>query len=138
MNYYYLDMNSDLSPRFDAEIIKKLGGFNDINEFIQFVKKEYIQSVPKKAIGNYSFDSKKKWLPLILLDTGSGNILRGKIKRKEITHSNYKTEYQNLILNYFNFAITNKFDIIIAMDFAAKNTLKAGEMKDKSYADGVL
>lgn len=138
MNYYYLDINSDLTPRFDTEIIKKLQGFKDINEFIQYVKKEYIQAVPKKAINSYSFDSKKKWLPMILLDSGSGNILRGKIKRKEVTHSNYKIEYQKLILNYFNFAISSKFDIIIALDFAAKNTLKAGEMKDKAYVDGVL
>ncbi|GEM_PF-3595479 len=138
MNYYYLDINSDLSPRFDTEIIKKLQGFKNINEFIQYVKKEYTQSVPKKAIINYSFDSKMKWLPMILLDSGSGNILRGKIKRKEVTHSNYKSEYQKLILNYFDFAISNKFDIVIAMDFAAKNTLKAGEMKDKSYVGGVL
>src|SRR3989344_1006230 len=44
MNYYYLDINSDLSPRFDTEIIKKLQGFKDVNAFIQYVKKEYLKA----------------------------------------------------------------------------------------------
>ncbi|MBU1613568.1 hypothetical protein KKC87_04040 [Patescibacteria group bacterium] len=138
MNYYYLDINSDLSPRFDTTTIKKLQSFKNINEFIQFVKKEYAESNPKKIINGYKIDTKNGWNPLILLDSGSGNILREKIKKKELTHSNYKTEYNKLISEYFDFAISNKFDILIAIDFAAKNTLKAGEMKDKDYVNGII
>ncbi|MCK4729900.1 MAG: hypothetical protein KAT28_01135 [Candidatus Aenigmarchaeota archaeon] len=138
MNYYYLDINSDLSPRFDTKLVKEILKFKDINQFIQHIKKTYLFSEPKKAIVNFKYDGSKEWRPVVLLDSGSGNILRGKIKRKEITHENYKAEYQKIVKEYFDFSILNKFDMIIAIDFAGKNTLKAGEKNDQDYVAGVV
>ncbi|MFH1978638.1 MAG: hypothetical protein ABIJ92_04905 [Candidatus Aenigmatarchaeota archaeon] len=138
MNYYYLDINSDSTPRFDTNLIRILSEFKNINSFIQYVKKEYLESASKKAIKNYKYEKETVWLPIILLDSGSGNILRGKIKGGELTTENYKNKYKKLIDDYFSFSISNKFDIIIAMDFAGKNTLKAGEMKDKEYVSNVV
>jgi len=138
MNYYYLDIHSDVNPRFDTNLIKDLQEFSDIGEFIQHVKKTYLTSSPKKGIEGFKYDSKIAWIPITLLDSGSGNILRGKIKRRELTHENYREEYKKIIKDYLDFAISKKFDMVVAMDFAEKNTLKAKEKKDKDYVDGIF
>jgi len=137
MNYYYLDINSDLEPRFDTGLIKELQNYDDIGEFIQYIKMKYLTGSPKKAVSKFKYDVEKIWNPIFLLDSGSGNILRGMIKRRELTHDNYKQEYEKTIKNYFEFATSKKFDILIAIDFAGKNTLKDNEMSDTNYVDGV-
>jgi queuine/archaeosine tRNA-ribosyltransferase len=136
MNYYYLDINSGMSPRFDTSLIKKFASMGDIIDFIQEVKREYVSNLPKKVISNYNL-TKDKWQPMTLLDSGSGNILRNKIKNKTLTPKNYRIEYDKIVKEFFNFMRQHKFDLGIAMDFASKNTFKAGELRDKDYIEGI-
>jgi queuine/archaeosine tRNA-ribosyltransferase len=138
LNYYYLDINSDLKTRFDTGLIKELQEYDDIIKFIQYIKKNYLTSLPKKGIKSFPYNPQIIWNPMTLLDSGSGNILRGKIRRNELIHNNFRQEYIDIIKNYFNFAISKKFDILIALDFAGKNALKDNEMNDKKYVSGVI
>lgn len=136
MNYYYLDINSKLSPRFDTKLVREFSTMQDIIDFIQRVKEEYLLGDNKKAVSNF-VHSNKKWSPIVLLDSGSGNILRDELRTGGISKKNYKQKYDLIVKEFFDFIVLHKFDMGIAIDFAAKNTLKDNEAKDKDYLKGL-
>lgn len=133
VNYYYLDIHSDLKHRFDTRLIRDFETISNVIDFIQHVKKDYI---PSKVISNFKL-STKKWEPLVLLDSGSGNILRNLIVDEKINLKEFKSEYEKVVERYYSFVEKHKVDIAIAMDFAGKNTNKDGEHEDENYTDNI-
>ena len=132
LNYYYIDINSDLKNRFDTGLVRQFSAMKDIRDLFPVIKKTYIERERIDLPRKYSV-SESPWRPLILLDSGSGNILRDLIQKHKITQQTYRQQYVDIVDNFLSFIETHEFDVGIAIDFAKKNTLKDGEMKDKNY-----
>ena len=130
LNYYYLDIESDLSPRFDTQIVEEFSKLTDVEELINAIKNRYLNH--EDAVKVYEYTD-KAWKPMVLLDSGSGNILRNKIRKGELTKENHEEVYSSIVHDFLEFLSKHKFDIGIAMDFAEKNTYKAGERKNPEY-----
>ncbi|MBN1275769.1 hypothetical protein JXA12_05795 [Candidatus Woesearchaeota archaeon] len=135
LNYYYIDIDSDLSPRFDTSLVEDFKGMKDILDFIKHIKKAYCEK--SDALKKDYSISESEWKPVVLLDSGSGNILRNKIKNKELTKDNYSEKYKSVVDDYLSFLEKHLFDIGIVMDFAKKNTYKAGELSDVEYVKNI-
>ena len=135
LNYYYLNTEFKKTMEFDGKILSKISKFCSINDFLIDARDIFV-----KEKGRIAPDHKYcevKWNPIIMLDSGSGNIFRDLIQKKQLTQENFKTIYTEEVKKYLEFGISNKFDIIIAMDIAAKYTSKNNEHLDSNYKNNL-
>lgn len=129
LNYYYLNPSFDKGMRFDTRTRKTFKEQGDAHELIRIVKNK----IMNKLNSDFPSSTEEVWNPLIMLDNGSGNILRDYIGRGELNVSTIKSAYTDIINEYSEFLVSHRFDIGISMDFAQKNTYKGGEMLDQRY-----
>lgn len=125
LNYYFLN-----NPSFDTDILEKLHERGGIVEFLKEVRESFIEK--GRIIPNYKF-VETNWDPEVMLDSGSGNIFRDFVKDKKLTVEKFEEFYTDVIKEYIEFGFKHEFDILIAMDIAAKYTEKKGEHKDAYY-----
>ena len=129
MNYYYLNVNSGCSPRFDADVISDFNRDDlTVADLVSMAVRKYQNKV--HDFGNSI--TAQKWDSFVMLDSGSGNILRDTSLGRGEDALKY---YSDIIFDYLNFLETHKFDIGISMDFTLKNTYKNNENRDNIYLE---
>ena len=129
LNYYYLNTKFEKTPAFNTKILQELGSFDDIRTFIEQTRKHLIENDNCCITGmRYQLSN---WNPLVLLDSGSGNIFRD--IAKEISESNFEKLFKSEIKDYINFCEMLKFNMAISLDIAGKYTWKKGENSDVNY-----
>lgn len=128
LNYYYLNNSFQKTMSFDQDVLNNIFEFSDIKEFIQFVKKSFIQKNRKP--NNIKIEIKDV-IEQFILDSGTGNILRDLINENKINNDSLS----NLVESYLQFSEKLKFNLVVALDFALKYTHKKGEGKSKIYQE---
>jgi tRNA-guanine family transglycosylase len=129
LNYYYLNTRFEKTPAFNTKILQKLNSFDDIRKFIEYARKRLIEN-DKSCLHGMRYEP-SPWDPLVLLDSGSGNIFRDLLK--QISETNFEKVFISEIKDYMNFCETLKFDMAISLDIAGKYTWKKGENLDGNY-----
>jgi tRNA-guanine family transglycosylase len=125
MNWYYLTGGGT----FKVKWIEHLDKFEDIFNFLKFIQEEFLKR------GMVKHDYKKspiKWRPIMMVDSGSGNILRDLVERS-LDYHKIAERFFSMIPDYVHFSMKLSFDIMIALDFSRKYTYKKGESESKYY-----
>jgi tRNA-guanine family transglycosylase len=125
MNWYYLTGGGT----FKVKWVRYLKEFKDIFDFLKFMQEEFLKH------GLVKHNHKKSqidWRPLMMIDSGSGNIVRD-LAETSLSHSEISKKFVSMIPDYLHFSIGLSFDIMIALDFSRKYTYKKGESESKYY-----
>ncbi len=110
--------------------VKEIGKHDNIGKFILHLRDEFFKK--NYFISDYKY-TQLDWDPVTILDSGSGNLLTFEIIEKK---SNFKETVENfisIIPKYFEFCTKQKFNIMIALDFAEKYTHKDEEKKNLDF-----
>jgi len=132
LNYYYLNTNFRKPVEFDKKVLLNLIKYNDINKFIQDTSNFFALDL-KKVSTSFAYTT-PNWNPTVLLDSGSGNILRDISSNLSVDNS-YIEIYKKIISEYHKFVDRLNIDMCIAFDFALKYTYKNNEGEDKIYQE---
>tara|TARA_Y100000590_G_scaffold46355_1_gene49166 strand:+ start:1040 stop:2512 length:1473 start_codon:yes stop_codon:yes gene_type:complete len=143
--FYYLSGQGTFKFTMGYEILNN----EPINEFTIrsreiFCGQREIQTRNGAAIVNpanisnrhpYNTLTINNWNPIALLDSGFGNFLMSSIEKILVTNQNPGTDevfsvFQRAMPDYFEFCENHSFDVMIALDYANKNT-------DKKWAANV-
>ncbi|MEM2614287.1 MAG: hypothetical protein QXO15_08720 [Nitrososphaerota archaeon] len=125
MNWYYLSGGGT----FKVKWVEHLRNFNDIFDFLKSMQEEFLREgmVKKDYIR-----SQIQWRPLMMIDSGSGNIIRD-LAERSFNHSEIMERFVDMISDYVQFSLNLSFDIMIALDFSRKYTYKKGESGSEYY-----
>jgi tRNA-guanine family transglycosylase len=129
LNYYYLNTKFEKTPAFNTKILRNILAFSDIKEFIEYARKDLIQN-ERCCLKEMRYQP-AGWRPIVLVDSGSGNIFRD--ISKHVDESNFEDALVSEAKNYIGFCEKLKFDIAISLDIAGKYTWKKGETADQGY-----
>jgi len=129
LNYYYLNTKFAKTPAFNTDILKDIMSFGDIRVFLEYARRQLIE-VKRNCLEGKGYQP-SSWRPLVLLDSGSGNIFRDILPR--LSEKNFEEVFRTEIKDYINFCEKLRFDIAIGLDIAGKYTWKKGEMKNADY-----
>nr|MDO8082362.1 tRNA-guanine transglycosylase [Candidatus Freyarchaeota archaeon] len=129
LNYYYLNTKFPKTPAFNTDLLKNILSFNDIRSFIDHARKNLIE-VKGNCLRGFRYQT-MKWNPLVLVDSGSGNIFRD--LSPSLSENNFKDIFLSEIRDYINFCETLNIDAAIGLDIAGKYTWKKGETADRDY-----
>jgi queuine/archaeosine tRNA-ribosyltransferase len=126
-NFYYLTRGG----RFVVKWTREIESNEDILDFV------LRQSGRLRHTGRISTeyqrgDYSSKTRPLVLLDSGSGDFLRD-FARQGYDVASIRKEFQKLVPEILTYASVHKFDIVIGLDYASKNTYRDKETEDKQY-----
>jgi tRNA-guanine family transglycosylase len=125
MNWYYLTGGGT----FKVKWVEYLDGFKDIFDYLKFIQEEFLkQGMVKQGYQKLSID----WRPIMMLDSGSGNIVRDLLESSLEDHVVVK-RFLEMISDYVQFSKKLSFDIMIALDFSRKYTYKKGESESEYY-----
>jgi tRNA-guanine family transglycosylase len=125
MNWYYLISGGT----FKVKWVKHLNKFRDIFDFLKFIQEEFLKQ--GKIVHNYK-KSQIEWRPIMIIDSGSGNIVRD-LAEMYRDHSKIIEKFFEMIPDYIRFSTDLSFDMMIALDFSRKYTYKKGESESKYY-----
>lgn len=129
MNYYYLTRGGSISIKWVQGISKD----ENILDFLSRINGTWNKS--GKISSSYLPHQTKNMAPLVMLDSGSGNFVRdfaGKGSKKDIID-----RFKSTIKEYYEYAASHKFDILVALDYALKMTKKGGESSNQYYNDTI-
>jgi len=129
LNYYYLNTKFAKTPAFNTDILKDIMSFDDIRVFLEYARRQLIE-VKKNCLERIRYQP-SNWKPLILLDSGSGNIFRDILPR--LNEKNFEGVFLDEVKDYVKFCEKLKFDIAIGLDIAGKYTWKKGETTNADY-----
>jgi len=129
LNYYYLNTKFEKTPAFNTDLLSKILSFGDIREFIEHVRKNFIEISRSCLRGTEYY--RVGWDPIVLADSGSGNIFRDLLSK--LSEGNFERLFQSEIEEYINFCEKLKFDMAIGLDIAGKYTWKKGENMNADY-----
>lgn len=129
LNYYYLNTKFAKTPAFNTDILRKITTFDDIRVFLEYARRQLIE-VKRSCLERIRYQP-SNWKPLILLDSGSGNIFRDILPR--LNEKNFEEVFLSAVKDYINFCEKLKFDIAIGLDIAGKYTWKKGETTNADY-----
>ena len=135
LNYYYLNAAFEKTPGFDSDLLSELDKFNNILDFIESAKAIYQK---RGRVSEKYRQRKNRYVPFVMLDSGSGNIFRDMVKTNKISAETINKLYEQLIKDYEDFVEKHSFDICIAMDIAEKYTKKQGEHTNRGYKDSLI
>jgi tRNA-guanine family transglycosylase len=129
-NFYYLTRGGT----FKVDWVKRIASDEDMLDFILkqreiFRKKGWIADGYKE----FDFTGDK---PIILLDTGSGNIVRD-LAVQGLTIEGLISEFDKLIDEYFMFGESHNFDILVSLDYALKQTFRGKEKENPRYIETI-
>jgi hypothetical protein len=130
LNYYYL--NTHFKKRFDCDrdTLSKLEDFEDILDFMGFARDNFQN---RGLVSPEYTQPTTAYNPLVMLDSGSGDIFRDLILSGKVNSANFEQVCESEVLRYEEFAAGHRFDFSIAMDIAEKYTKKQGEHANKAY-----
>lgn len=129
LNYYYLNTKFEKTPAFNTNLLNNILSFNDIREFIEYVRKNLIE-ISRSCLPGTEYH-RIGWDPIALVDSGSGNIFRDLSVR--LDEGNFESLFQSEITDYIGFCEKLRFDMSIGLDIAGKYTWKKGEDVNTDY-----
>ena len=129
LNYYYLNTKFTKTPAFNTDLLKDILSFDDIRIFLEHVRRNLIE-VKRNCMKGTKYQP-MKWNPIVLVDSGSGNIFRDILPR--LSESNFEKVFLSEVRYYINFCETLKISIAIGLDIAGKYTWKKGETANREY-----
>ena len=129
LNYYYLNTKFTKTPAFNTDLLEDILSFDSIRNFLEHVRRNLIE-VKRNCLEGTRYQP-MKWNPIVLVDSGSGNIFRDVSPR--LNKSNFEDIFLSEVKDYINFCEILKFDAAIGLDIAGKYTWKKGETADRDY-----
>jgi tRNA-guanine family transglycosylase len=129
LNYYYLNTKFEKTPAFNTDLLSNIVSFNDIREFIEYVRRNLIE-ISKSCLPGTEYH-RIGWDPVALVDSGSGNIFRD--LSVKLSEDNFESLFQSEIREYIGFCEKLRFDLSIGLDIAGKYTWKKGENVNTDY-----
>jgi len=131
INYYFLENDFVDKTGFNTKELSKLKTYSEFYDFVSDIQKKFISD--GKVSKSY-VKSKISYQPEILIDSGSGNILRDSSEYILKNFTKIKDHYLDIIEKYHSFCEKHNIDYAIAMDLALKYTYKGNESDNESYS----
>lgn len=129
LNYYYLNTKFTKTPAFNTDLLEDILSFDNIRIFLEHVRRNLIE-VKRNCMKGTKYQP-MKWNPIVLMDSGSGNIFRDILPR--LSESNFEKVFLSEVRDYINLCETLKIDAAIGLDIAGKYTWKKGETANRDY-----
>lgn len=124
LNYYYI--NNEYTHLFQSSYFNNILSFDRIGDALNYVTEQIITKdccfYKESNVKPYNFNQK-----VILLDSGSSNIVKYVAKDCNYDIEKFKTKILEHAINYYNFANKLKVDMVVAFDLGGKYTFKDDE-----------
>lgn len=130
-NFYYLTRGGKFAVKWTKDIEPN----EDILDFV-LRQSNRLYRAGRISTAYRTTDYSPTIRPLALLDSGSGNFLRD-FAIQGYNADSIRKEFEKLIPEMLHFASAHKFDIVIALDYASKNTYRDEETEDRQYTEAV-
>lgn len=127
LNYYYI--NNEYTHLFQSPYFNNILSFDKIGDALNYATEQIITKdccfYKESNIKPYNFNQK-----VILLDSGSSNIVKYVAKDCNYDTEKFKTKIIEHAINYYNFANRLKVDMVVAFDLGGKYTFKDDEVNN--------
>ncbi|MBQ9609758.1 MAG: hypothetical protein IJV15_09995 [Lachnospiraceae bacterium] len=124
LNYYYI--NNNYTHSFQSPYFNNILSFDKIGDALNYVTEQIITKdccfYKESNVKPYDFNQK-----VILLDSGSSNIVKYVAKECDYNIEKFKTKIVEHAINYYDFANKLKVDMVVAFDLGGKYTFKDDE-----------
>lgn len=127
-NFYYLTRGGMLK----IDWVKSISDNEAILDFI--LRQREIFRNKARIAGLYKEFRLEDNKPVVMLDTGSGNLVRD-LAIKGLSVNQLISQFDELNEEYYNFGESHRFDILISLDYAGKQTFRNKEKENKRYVD---
>ena len=127
VNYHYI--NNKFPHLFQSNLFNDISSYNSVGDLYNFIRKKLIEKGEiYSGYKSTAFDFNDK---VFLLDSGSFNIIKYLAEDIDYDISKFNERIAKEVIDYYDFANSLKFDIVVCFDMGGKYTEKAGEKSNK-------
>ena len=131
LNYYYIC--NKYPHTFQSKLFDDWEKYNTVGDLYNHIRAKLIEKgeiFSGYSSPQYDFNSK-----IFLLDSGAFNIIKSIAKDVEYDIDRFNEQIIHNVKDYYDYAHSLKFDIVVGFDFGGKYTEKDGEKKNKELVD---